>query len=243
MSKLWRVERYRFFKDCMIWIAVAVMLSVLLFLSTEDPEMLIGDNTLEGTITSTLKLANIFIALVVCVAVAVYIGREFKQKTICYEVMRGYGMWRIGFIKTLTCGFINAILLQLAIWIYVTSMDGKTNLFSFGRWCLMFLILCHICTCVTLYVILFRDGGIGGCLAFVRFTLFSVMGIFISEIILPDFAQDIYMAFSPMSQWNVVINVRDSIPMIYLVGVPVSFLLEYTLLLVMVQLVSKKKDF
>lgn len=223
--------------------AVAIMLGVLLFLSSEDTDMLISGNSLLEMITSTLKIANLYIVLFVSVAVAVYIGREFQKKTICYEIMRGYNMWRISLIKTLSCGLINAILLQMVIFIYVMRMGGKEHIYSFGRWCLMFLIICHICTCITLYVVLFRDGGIGGCLAFVRFTLLSVVGVFAAEILLPDMANNIYLAFSPMSQWNVVINVGYAVPFRYIIGIPISFLLEYIILLGAVQVSSKRLDF
>lgn len=243
MSMLLRVEKYRFIKNIFMWIAIVVMLVVLMLISMDDTDMLISGGLMSDMLTSTLKIANLYIVLAVSVTVSIYIGKEFRQKTICYEIMHGYSMWKISFVKTVTCGFVNAVFLQIGILIYVLCMGGKRQIYSLEQWCLMFLIIFRICTCITLYVMVFRDGGIGGCVAFIRFTLLSVFSMFLAEILLPDIGHDIYLSFSPLSQWNTVINVGFDIPIRYIIGIPVSFLFEYTILIGIVHVLSKKIDF
>lgn len=243
MSKLLKVELYRFSRNAIAWICMVVIMCVVLFSSSDETDMLMGDNSTVGIVTSTMKLANLLIVLIVSVAVSSYIGREFKQKTICYEVINGYRVWHSSLIKTLSCGLLNAIIMSCGIFLFIKIMEGDSHVYSCGRLLLIFVIICHYCTCITLYIMLFRDGAMGGCIAFVRFTLLSVFGLFIAEIVLPQHICELYMALSPLSQWNVVINVEYYVPMRYIVGILGSFALEYLILMIMIHFFAKKTDF
>lgn len=243
MIKLWKVELYRFSRNIIAWIGMVLILCMVLFLASDDTELLLGDNSIAGTITATMRIANLLIVFIVSVTTSIYIGGEFKQKTICYEMMSGFKAWKISLVKTLSCGMINAVILQIGIMLYIKIMEGNQPVYSWGRCILLFFIISHICTSVTLYIMLFRDGAIGGCLAFVRFTLLSVFCMFIAEILLPQSIYDAYMALSPMSQWSVVIHVEYAVPTRYIVGIVCSFLLEYIMLIATIQVVSKKTDF
>lgn len=241
--KLWKIELYRFWRNFGIWLFMVLMVSIILLLASDDTSMLLGDNSIVGIVTSTMKIANLLIVLMVSATVSIYIGKEFKQKTICYEIMSGYAIWKGSLIRTFTCGIMNAIMLQCGIFVYIKIIGRGEQIYSWERYILMFIIICHICTSITLYIMLFREGTTGGCLAFIRFTLLSVAGLFMAEIFFPQPICDIYKALSPMSQWNVVINVEYMIPARYMVGIPLSFLLEYFILIAAIGFLSKRMDF
>lgn len=243
MPKLLKVEGYRFFKNLAVWVLAVGLLCMALFLSSDQTDLLLAEETIEGIITSTMKITNLLIVLIVSVAIGTYVGKEFKQKTICYEIMRGFRFWQISFIKTIPCGFILAAILQGGIILYASIMQKNCHVYSLERYLLMYLIICHICTCVVLFAMLFKDGAIGGCLAFVRFTMLNVAALFLAEIVLPRNLYELYTTLSPMSQWSVVINVGYSIPVNYIIGIILSFLMEYMLLMFIIHMKSKNSDY
>lgn len=72
---------------------MVLTMCITLFLASDDTDMLLGDNSTVGIVTSTMKIANLLIVIIVSVVVSIYIEDEFKQKTICYEVMSGYKVY------------------------------------------------------------------------------------------------------------------------------------------------------
>ena len=107
----------------------------------------------------------------------------------------------------------------------------------------MFFILCHICTCTVLYVMLCRNGALGGCLAFVRFTLLEVLVLFTAELFVTSDVYNRCKTLSVMSQWSAVTNTDILIPPEYMISIISEAVVEYIVLLVIIQLSSKKFDF
>ncbi len=242
IQNLYKIELYRFVHSYFIFVCMIAGFLVTLFLASHNSDALMGDGTSVGTVTATMKVANLIVVLVVSVAISNYVGREFKQKTIYYEVMRGYKLWEISVIKSITCGIVLPVMLELCILIFYVTIPGTLELFAFTHILFMFFILWHICSCTTLYVLLCKNGSLGGCLAFVRFTLLEVMILFVLK---PFMSNSLYNSCKPlfiMSQWSAVINADFIIPVEYMSGIIGGAVIEYFVLIVLIQVYSKKND-
>lgn len=115
INNLYKAEIYRFIHSSFIFIFMAAGLFGILYLASDNSDVLLGDGTLEGALNSTMRIANLIIALVVSVGISSYAGKEFRLKTICYEIMGGHPLWKISLTKTITCGLFVSILLQFGI--------------------------------------------------------------------------------------------------------------------------------
>ena len=242
-GNLYKVEIYRFFHSFLIFICMVVSFCAILILASGNSDALLGDGTLLGGVESAMKIANLIIVFVVSVVISVYVGREFKQKTINYEIMSGHHLCKIGFTKTVTCGIFVSVLLLCGILLFFMTVPGVLQRYTFLHIVLMFLIVLHICSCTTLYAMLCRNGALGGCLAFVRFTLLEVVVLFAAKLCV---STDIYnkcRTLAIMSQWSVAVNTDIVIPQGYLTGIVMGTVAEYVLLLGIIRLRSGKMDF
>lgn len=242
-DNLYKIEMYRFIHSYSMFICMAVIFLATIFFATDHSEALLDDGTRIGAVNSAMKVADLMIVFIVSAAAANYVGREFKQKTVNHEVMAGYSLWRICSTKTITCGIFVSIMLQLCMLIFFLPFSGVLQMYSLKNILFMFFVLCHICTCTVLYVMLCRNGALGGCFAFVRFTLLEVVVLFIAELFA---ASDVYngcKALSVMSQWSAVTRADIVIPPAYMISIIGGAVAEYIVLLVIIQLFSKRIDF
>ncbi len=242
-GNLYRVEMYRFIHSFFMFICMVTIFFAIIFFAVDNSEALLSDGTQMGAINSTMRVVNLMIVFIVSVVAANYVGREFKQKTINHEVMAGYSLWRICCTKTITCGLCVSLMLQLCILIFFVSVSGALQMYSLVHILFMFFILCHICTCTVLYVMLCRNGALGGCLAFVRFTLLEVLVLFTAELFVTSDVYNRCKALSVMSQWSAVTNTDIVIPPEYMISIIGGAVVEYIILLVIIQLSSKRIDF
>lgn len=243
INNLYKAEIYRFFHSIFIFIFMAAGLFGILFLASDNSDVLLGDGTVEGALNSTMRIANLIIALVVSVGISSYAGKEFRLKTICYEIMGGHSLWKISLTKTITCGLFASILLQLGILFFFVTVPGALQMYSLQHILFMFIIIFHICSCTVLYVILCRNGVLGGCLAFVRFTLLEVMVLFAVGLFVQESVREKCKSLSVMSQWSAVIRSGFAIPQEYMAGIIFGAVVEYAVLLAAIQFCSKKVDF
>ncbi len=243
ISNLYKIEIYRFFHSFLFFVCMVIGFISILFLASDHSDALLGDGTPVGIVASTMQMTNLIIVLLVSITVSGYIGREFKQKTLNYEIMSGYNLWKISLIKTATCGIFIPIMLQLCILGFLTTIPGALQIYSFRNIFFMFILLIHICSCTVLYVMLCRSGTLGGCLAFARFTLIEVVVIFASELFLPGNIYNKCLELSIMSQWNAVTNTDLIMPGEYMISIVAGALAEYIILLAVIQICSKKTDF
>ena len=117
-SNLFRIELYRFFHSISIMKYVVLIPLVLFFMSYIN---LVG---LESEITGKMVWASMapdFLYLVAFIStlIAVYIGREFRQKTIYYEIMSGHTFCEISFSKTMICGIIIPVAMIICMIAYL----------------------------------------------------------------------------------------------------------------------------
>ncbi len=144
INNLYKAEIYRFFHSIFIFIFMAAGLFGILFLASDNSDVLLGDGTVEGALNSTMRIANLIIALVVSVGISSYAGKEFRLKTICYEIMGGHSLWKISLTKTITCGLFASILLQLGILFFFVTVPGALQMYSLQHILFMFIIIFHI---------------------------------------------------------------------------------------------------
>lgn len=242
-SNLYKVEMHRFFLSFLLFALMAVVFLAILFLASDDSDVLLGDSTAIGALQSVMKIASLLTVFIASVVISNYVGREFKQKTINYEVMRGYSLWKICFAKTITCGLCFSVMLLVSILLFLMKVPGTLQTYTSIHILFMFLVLCHICSCTTLYVMLCRNGAAGGCLAFARFTLLEVVVFFILELFASDSICNGCKVLLIMGQWSAVNSTDGMMPTAYMTGIIASAILEYLFLLVMIQISSKKIDF
>ena len=243
INNLYKAELYRFFHSIFIFIFMAVGLLGIMFLASDNSDVLLGDGTVEGALNSTMRVANLMIVLIVSVGISSYAGKEFRLKTICYEIMGGHPLWKISLTKTITCGLFVSVLLQLCILFFFIAVPGALQMYSPLHILFMFIIILHICSCTVLYVILCRNGALGGCLAFVRFTLLEVTVLFAMGLFAPESVCGKCKSLSVMSQWSAASYSGFAIPQEYMAGIILGALMEYAILLVAIQFCSKKVDF
>lgn len=241
-GNLYRVEMYRFTHSFFMFLCMAAIFSATVFFAVDNSEALLADGTYMGAINSTMKVVNLMIVFIASVMAANYVGREFKQKTIHHEIIAGYSLWRICCTKAMTCGLCVSLMLQLCIFIFV-SVLGALQMYSPVHILFMFFILCHICTCTVLYVMLCRNGALGGCLAFVRFTLLEVFVLFTTELFVTSDVYNSCKVLAVMSQWSAVTNTDIVIAPEYRIGIIGGAVVEYIVLLVIIQLSSRRIDF
>lgn len=238
---LYNTEIYRFFHSIFIFVCMSAVFLGILFLAVDHSDALISDGTLWGNVSAVLKIANLMVTLIVSVVISGYIGREFKQKTIDYEVMSGCPFWKISLIKTVTCGILIPVMLLVCILLFLAVVSGNIQKQLLIPVLFMFFILCHICSCTALYVMLCRNGILGGCLSFVRFTLLEVAVLFAAGGMAPEGVYSRCKEASVMSQWSVVIHM--DIPPEYRISIVMSGIVEYVILLALIQFFSKRVDF
>ncbi len=243
IHKLYKIELYRFLHSKIFLIGTILSASGLLVFASQNGEVLMSDGTVAGDVAATMKIANLMLTLLAAVVIGCYVGREYKLKTINYEVMGGYPFWRICLAKTFSCGLLIPVILLLCILMFFVAKQGGIGEYSVLKLLFLFIILCHICACSTLYVMLVRDGALGGCLAFIRFTMFEVLIISAMMLGVSDSVLERCKYFVTMSQWSVVTSTKAELSWQYMISIILAAIAEYLLLLFLVQKQAGIKDF
>lgn len=243
IHNLYKVEWYRFFHSISFFLCISIVYLVILLLASDEPDVLLSDGSSFGVVKATMNIADLVLVLVVSITLSDYVGREFKYHTIKYEIMQGYDLWKVCFVKTITCGMLLAAMFMIATLIFLTAFSGALKLYTFVHIIFMFIILCHICSCTTLYILLCRDGILGGCMAFVRFTLLEVVIFFVMQIFVPGEVLNVCKTFFVMSQWSAVNSSDLMILNENMMGIVVGTFVEYGALLAAIRYGSKKVDF
>lgn len=243
IHNLYKVELYRFFRSISFFLCISIVYLVILLLASDEPDVLLSDGSSFGVVKATMNIADLVLVLVVSMALSDYVGREFKHHTIKYEIMQGYDLWKVCFVKTMTCGIFLPAMFMITTLIFLTTFAGAWKLYTFLHIIFMFIILFHICSCTTLYILLCRNGILGGCAAFVRFTLLEVVIIFVMQIFVPEEVLNVCKTFFVMSQWSAVNSSNVMILNESMVGIVVGTLVEYGILLAVIRYGSKKVDF
>lgn len=239
MKNLLKVELYRFrhsfsIMKYVIWTCVGSF-AVCIFDFASAEEKVSSEAVLE-----TAHFAFFYILIFLICIIAVYIGREFKEKTIYYEYMRGYHPLEILGAKISTCGIMTAITVTLLTFIYFclfsVPLTGKVML----QLLLIFLIMLHWCCAAVFYIMIMRSGIWGGIVAFIRFVLLE--GVANSVLLIcPEKVRKICSLFIVLDQSASI--TQGNISVERALAVPVSFAVEILILTIIYLYMNKKRDF
>ncbi|MBQ4523965.1 MAG: hypothetical protein IJA10_13595 [Lachnospiraceae bacterium] len=242
VSKLSKVELYRFFKSILMFVLIGVGSVGVMLLISSDTSMFETDLSYGSETQSIFKMMGMFFCIVGAVGISVYVGNEFKYKTIYHEIMKGYSSTKIALSKTISCGFIYSFILWSSVLIFLMINPSYLSEFSITRLLLIYIYLFHICSCTLLYVMLCRNGATGGCLAFCRFEFFEVLISFLA-LLLPDDILVWVKGFLTMSQWSYLTTTGVEIPMACYIGIIFSTVIEYFVLMLLLSLSTRKGDY
>lgn len=242
VPKLCKIELYRFFQSWLMFVLFGVGCVGVMFLISTDTSVFETDIS-NGSITQSIfKMMGVFFCIVGAIGISVYVGNEFKYKTIYHEIMKGYSLTEIALTKTISCGFVYSFILWSTVLIFLLINPRYLSEFSIVRLLLMFAYLFHICSCTLLYVLLCRNGGTGGCLAFCRFVFLEVF-ISVFALLLPNDILVWIKGFLTISQWSYLTTTGVEIPMACYIGVIFSTVIEYVLLMLFLSLSSRRADY
>ncbi|MCM1468383.1 MAG: hypothetical protein NC086_09560 [Alistipes sp.] len=179
------------------------------------------------------SMSSVFLYLLalICVVTGVYVGREFHRKTICYEVMSGYSFGRIALSKTVTCGILVSAILLVCMLVYLAVFPAAFCDDFFLRVLLIFVLFIHLSSCSVLYVLLCRNGAVGGSLAFVRFIGLETLAQTAAGRFLPAYAQERIMRLSVFDQWYELIDVGTALSKECMICVLAAAVVEYGVLM------------
>ena len=221
MKNLLKVELYRFrhslsIMKYVIWACVGSF-AVCIFDFASAEEKVSSEAVLE-----TAHFAFFYILIFLICIIAVYIGREFKEKTIYYEYMRGYHPLEILGAKISTCGIMTAITVTLLTFIYFCLFSVPLT----GK--------------VVLQLLIMRSGIWGGIVAFIRFVLLE--GVANSVLLIcPEKVRKFCSLFIVLDQSASI--TQGNISVERALAVPVSFVVEILILAIIYLYMNKKRDF
>ena len=241
-SNLYKVELYRFFQSLKLFVLFGVASVIVMVLMSADTSVFETDVSYGNEIQTIFKMMGMFFCIVGAIGISVYVGNEFKCKTIYHEIMRGYSSTKIALSKTISCGFIYSFILWSSVVLFLIMNPSYFNEFSIVRFLFIYIYMFHILSCTLLYVLLCKNGATGGCLAFCRFVFFEVLISFFA-LLLPDDILIWVKGFLTISQWSYLTNISVEIPMACYVGVVFSTVLEYFILIVILSINSRKGDY
>lgn len=235
-SNLFRIELYRFFHSISIMKYVVLIPLILFFMSYIN---LAG---LESEITGKMVWASmapdfLYLLAFICAIIAVYIGREFRQKTIYYEIMSGHTFCKISFSKTMTCGIIIPVVMIICMMTYLLLFPvAWCEDFFLRIFCLLLLFL-HVCSCTVLYVILFRSSVIGGTFAFIKFFVIEAV------LQLPLNKEGTWVkGLLIFEQWYRLLNIEEPLSKEWVISILASIITEYGILQGILLWHSKRSD-
>lgn len=235
-GNLFRIELYRFFHSISIMKYVVFIPLILFFMSYLN---LVG---LESEMTGKMVWASmapdfLYLLAFICTIIAVYVGREFRQKTIYYEIMSGHTFCEIALSKTMTCGIIMPIVMMICMITYLLFFPAALCEDFYLRIFCLLLLFFHVCSCTVLYVILCRSSVIGGTLAFIKF--FVIEAVFL-QVLMKEGAW--IKGLLVFEQWYRLLNIEESLSKELVISILASIITEYGILQGIMLWHSKRAD-
>lgn len=240
MSRLIKVEILRFFHSLEIIKYAIIATGLVFFLPAVEFMNLEKEQLTDEVVWSALGITCLYIVMLCAAVIGSYVGREFSQKTLYYEIMSGYTPLQICVSKMVTSGLFLSLIMAVALLIYLITFSITLNSAFFIRFFLQWLIMLHFTCCTTLYTIIAQNGIIGGCLAFLRFVLVETM-IISGLLLAPQKVIEFCGMCMTTKQW---VKVSNGMPdKGYIVSIIVGFFVETVVLLTIANRCMKKRDF
>lgn len=243
MERIWnlcKVEQYRFFHSMSI-IKYMIFIPAILFFMSYINIAYEGNEITDQMVWASVAPAFLYLLLLICTVIAAYVGREFVQKTIYYEIMSGYGFCEIAFTKTVTCGILSAVPITVSMILYLGIFLKVYSLDSLLRALFLYVLFFHLCSCTMIYVLLCKTPVTGGCLAFSRFFLAEAVLWAAVENVPPDRLKMI-MRLLVFNQWQELIHVEKPLTVEWMISMTAMTAMEYGILLGILLWRSKNAD-
>lgn len=241
LMRLCKIEFYRFFRSMEIvkyFVIIPIVLALMSYLNIFS----VRNDILADGIWGSMSSIYLYIMITSIVLIAIYVGREYQYKTINYEVIRDYKIYRIAAAKTVTCGLLAPLTYSICIMIYLSLLIDILAQQGIARIGLMYIVHVHICTATILYVMICKSGIYGGIVAFVRF--------FVVEAILQTILGDnktvmgsFLLSLQVFEQWNKLICIEIPLKMGYIWLILITTIVEYGMLLFILRWTTKQYDF
>lgn len=225
---LCKVEIYRFFHSVSI-IKYMIFIPVILLLMSYMNIAYSGNEITDLLVWASLSPVFLYLVAFICTVTAFYVGREFVQKTICHEIMGGYGFFEITFAKIVTCGVLAAALISIPMLLYLEILLHVWSTDFFLRVLFLFVLFFHLCSGAVLYVLLCKKPVSGGCLAFIRFFMAeAVLEAAVGN--LPFYKVEAIRRLLVLYQWYELINVEKPLTEGWMISIIVMTAVEYGIL-------------
>lgn len=240
LLRLCKIEIYRFFHSLEIvkyFVIIPIVLVIMCYVNISSNRNDISIIAIWGSMSSIY----LYILISLIILIAIYVGREYQYKTVNYEVIEGFGICRIAVSKTFTCGIFVPYVYTMCVLIYLFFMTNSLTPEFIWRMILMCAVHTHICSLTVLYVMLCKNGILGGFVAFARF--------FLGEIVFQSFLAEsnskiakFILQFQVFQQWNDIICIDLPLGRVDILVLLISLILEYGLILFLLWL-FKKNDY
>lgn len=228
-----RQELYRFLYSFSILKYLPLLSGVLFVLCSMDMLFVEGKDKLAIAMQAWAELGTCFayIVLMIITVVSVYIGREIKNKTLNYEIMRGMSTFRISLDKTVSCGVFIPFIVIVCISVYLFIFQAITDKQDLLRLLLFMLVLSHIASVLLMFILICKNAIAGAIIAFAKFTLVETA---FSEAAKNIISEPMHQMIQKMCVFDQVSNITIenastslSEAVLYVV---ISFAIEYLLL-------------
>ena len=181
----------------------------------------------------------IYILLMITVVVAVYVGREFKNKTINHEIMRGMSSFEISITKMLGCSVCIPALSGVCLLIYLLIFRAFRGPKDAIGLILITLGISHIASTVLMWILICKNAVVGSLIAFVKIAFAET---FFVELLKNLLGQKIYQIMNKMCVLTQIINLTSDHSRINLADaalfICISFILEFLVLQIIYYITS-----
>lgn len=239
--RLVRIECYRFWHSMDLikyLLLVAPMLFIIGYFSSRSYIEIVGKEKWAQEIWNA-SLSNLFnVILLIGVISAAYIGREYRTKTIHYELMQGYPIEVIALSKMVTCGVLSAFIVLGSMLLVNGCVPGALSAAGIFRILLLYLFYFHLFSVSTLWVMIFRNGLAGGIAIFFRFLCLD--GIIVQFF---EGAKDRIGGVLFLSRWEKLLDVATPVSGYEGLTMIVATLMEIILLLAVLRFLRNRVNY
>ena len=232
--RLCKIEFYRFFHSMEI-VKYFVLIPMMLFSMCYINIFSMRNDISVSVVWSSMSSIYMYMIVSMNILIAIYVGREFQYKTINYEKIKGYGICKIAVTKTVTCGIILPFSYTLCMLVYLMILSNDFSKELVFRVLLLFIIYIHICTSSVLYVMICKNGVLGGILAFARFYLCEAIGQLVITHVGAKTIEQYMQKVQVFHQWYELINIDYPIKPSSVLGIIIMTLVEYGCLLLLLK--------
>lgn len=228
-----RQELYRFMYSFSIFKYLPLLSGVLLVLCYMD---ILFAECEDKSVRATQAWAELgtsftYVVLMIIAVVSIYVGREIKNKTLNYEIMRGMSTFRISLAKTVSCGLFIPIIVIICLLVYLSIFQAITDKQDLFRLFLIMLVLSHIASVALMFILICKNAIIGAIITFVKFVLVETILNEVTKNIVSEKMQQVIDKMCIFIQVkNITIeNISTNLAEVALYVI-ISFAIEYLLL-------------